>query len=177
MLAALISLAISFGKIGIFSFGGGNSMLFLIQEECVQKHQWLSASEYSSMLGMSFIFPGLTAVKLAGAIGYHVAGILGLVVSIVAINLPGLILMLAFYSWISRYQSNPIVAKILTAMQYAAVVMIAGVIYSFIVNLSKTYFSMSAIILSILYFVGITIFNTNAFFSLLLFLGVFVWIG
>jgi len=177
MLAKLYKLALIFGKIGLFSFGGGNSMLFLIQEECVDKNHWLKTEDYTSMMGMSFIFPGLTAVKVAGMIGYQVAGVAGLAVSVLALNLPGMLLMLGCYTLITTYQANPLVAKTMTAMRYAAVVMIAAVIYSFIMELGKGYFSIMAAVLSVIYFVMIAVFNTNAILSLIGFLGIFVWLA
>ena len=55
--------------------------------------------------------------------------------------------------------------------------MIAAVIYSFIMELGKGYFSIVAALLSIVYFIMIAIFNTHAILSLIGFLGIFVWLA
>ena len=69
MIEATSQILMSFGRIGLFSLGGGNAMLKLIQEECVENRGWLTAAEFSSLLGVSYVFPGLTAVKLSALIG------------------------------------------------------------------------------------------------------------
>ena len=66
----LLALFLNFGKVGLISLGGGNSMLKLIEYEAVQLHQWVTQEEFVGMLGTIFLFPGLTAVKLAALIGY-----------------------------------------------------------------------------------------------------------
>ena len=41
MIEATWQILLSFGRIGLFSLGGGNAMLKLIQEECVENRNWL----------------------------------------------------------------------------------------------------------------------------------------
>ncbi|MBM3617904.1 MAG: chromate transporter, partial [Alphaproteobacteria bacterium] len=65
MMLAWWHLLLSFGQIGLFALGGGNSMLKLIEDECVNHRQWVTLEEYSEMVGVSYLFPGLTVVKLA----------------------------------------------------------------------------------------------------------------
>lgn len=42
-----------FTKIGVFGFGGGYAMLSLIQDEVVNKHQWLSKQEFTDLVSIS----------------------------------------------------------------------------------------------------------------------------
>ena len=92
MLEATWQILLSFGRIGLFSLGGGKAMLKLIQEECVENRGWRTAAEFSSLLGVSYVFPGLTAVKLSALIGLKVAGVPGMLAGVLALNLPGLVL-------------------------------------------------------------------------------------
>ena len=47
--AIYIKLFWTFFKIGLFGFGGGYGMLSLIQNEVVEKQQWISNSEFTDM--------------------------------------------------------------------------------------------------------------------------------
>jgi chromate transporter len=73
-MGTLWHLLVSFGQIGVFALGGGSGMLKLIEEECVDNRGWLRAEEFTSLVGATFLFPALAAVKLAALIGLKVAG-------------------------------------------------------------------------------------------------------
>ncbi len=73
----LCDITLSFGRVGLFALGGGNGMIKMISEESVGIRKWFTNDEFSSLLGMTFLFPGLTACKLSGMIGFRVAGITG----------------------------------------------------------------------------------------------------
>ena len=40
----LISLFLTFAKIGLFTFGGGYAMLSVIEHLCVNRKQWITSS-------------------------------------------------------------------------------------------------------------------------------------
>src|SRR4051794_16977163 len=101
MIKTLVSIIFSFGKIGLISLGGGNSMLKLLEYEAVTARHWVGKEEFISMLGSSFLFPGLTAVKLSALIGYKAAGLSGLVLAVICLNLPGLVMAVLCFSWLS----------------------------------------------------------------------------
>ena len=46
MIEATWQILLSFGRIGLFSLGGGNAMLKLIQEECVENRACLTTAEF-----------------------------------------------------------------------------------------------------------------------------------
>jgi len=106
----LLTILYSFTKIGLISLGGGNSMLKLLEYEAVNYRHWVSPEEFVAMVGTSFIFPGLTAVKLSALIGYKAAGITGLIIAVLALNLPGLIMAALGYHWLTSH-NGPITRK------------------------------------------------------------------
>ncbi len=172
MLSTLKDLLVSFGQIGFFSLGGGNSMIILIQHECVITRGWLTIQEFSTLTGITFLFPGLTGIKLAGLIGHKVAGFPGLIVGILALNLPGLIMALCFTGLIMAHQEKPLVQKMLIAVQYGATVLLAGTIYVLGKSLFENYFNYKAGLLAIAFFVAIAFFNCSPFICMLLFTGI-----
>ena len=80
----LIQLFISFFKIGAFSFGGGYAMLPLLEKELIDKHQWISTSDFIDILAISEMTPGPISINSATFLGYKVAGVLGAIFSTLA---------------------------------------------------------------------------------------------
>lgn len=171
MMLAWWHLLLSFGQIGLFALGGGNSMLKLIEDECVNHRQWVTLEEYSEMVGVSYLFPGLTVVKLAGLIGMKIGGIFGLIISVVGITLPGLILVATFYAVVLSYRENPYVKKLLVLMQYAAFSLFAAALFS----LSKPFvrdFHLMPGILALGLFIAVAVFEVSPFASLVFFIAI-----
>lgn len=160
---------LSFSQIGLFSLGGGNSMLKLIEDEAVHNRHWIGLDEFSVLVSTSFLFPGLTAVKVAGLVGLKAAGIPGLLLSIIGISLPGLLLAALFYSIVAAYSSNPWVSKLLILMQYGALALLASALYSLATPLAKNP-SWMACALTLTLFVAVAILNVSPFIGLVVFL-------
>lgn len=158
----------SFGRIGLFSLGGGNAMLKLIQEECVENRGWLTAAEFSSLLGVSYVFPGLTAVKLSALIGLKVAGVPGMVAGVLALNLPGLVLAFALYGVITRYQDAAWLRRVLIGMQYGALALLAAALWALARPLGGT-LSWTAAGLAVVLFVSVALLDLSPFIGILVF--------
>lgn len=171
MINNLLALIVSFGKIGLISLGGGNSMLKLIEVETVNYHQWITNDEFISMLGSSFLFPGLTAVKLAALIGYKVAGLLGLIFAVISINLPGLILTSVGYQLLSQH-SGPTIQKIMIPVQYGALVLLAATAFSVAQGIVHAYYSVSMLLMSILFFLALIYLQLSPFWGFIAFIGI-----
>ena len=166
----LLALFLSFGKVGLISLGGGNSMLKLIEYESVQLHHWVSQEEFARMLGTIFLFPGLTAVKLAALIGYKTAGFSGFLLSILALNLPGLLMTILGYRWLLT-NTSPSAQKLVLFVQYGALALLAAATFSFAQEIITTKFSLVLISLTILLFIGITFFNISPVWCFVAFIG------
>lgn len=140
MIRTLLSIILSFGKIGLISLGGGNSMLKLLKYEAVDYRHWIGQEEFVAMVGSSFIFPGLTAVKLSAFIGYKAAGFSGLILAVLSINLPGLVMSVAGYHWLTSH-NGPVTRKIMIGVQYGALALLAAARYSVAQGVVGMYFS------------------------------------
>lgn len=167
-MSSLWQLLVSFGQIGLFALGGGHSMLKLIEDEAVHQRGWLTLDEFSTLVGSTFLFPGLTAVKLSGLIGLKVAGVPGLMVSIVGITMPGLLLAALFYSIIAAHREHPIVRKLLVLMQYGAVALLGAALFSLAKPLARD-FSLQAALLAGALFIGVALFDFSPFIGIVLF--------
>lgn len=168
MIEATWQILLSFGRIGLFSLGGGNAMLKLIQEECVENRGWLTTAEFSSLLGVSYVFPGLTAVKLSALIGLKVAGVPGMLAGVLALNLPGLVMAFALYGVITRYQDAAWLRKVLLGMQYGALALLAAALWALARPLGST-LSWTAAGLAVALFVSVALFDLSPFLGILIF--------
>ena len=67
---------------GLIGFDSGPSTIPLMQKEVVDHDQMMTLTEYSSVIAIGNIFPGPIVTKLAGYIGYELAGMLVAVIAI-----------------------------------------------------------------------------------------------
>jgi len=119
-----ISLAWSFAKIGLLSFGGGYAMLPLIQRE-VEKFG-IHGREFVDILAVSQITPGPIGVNAATYTGYKVAGIPGSLAATFFCVLPTFILMALAAHFFYRLKGNPRVDGFFKAIRPVFIGLIAG---------------------------------------------------
>lgn len=110
----------TFLLIGIFTFGGGYSMVALIQDEVVRHHAWLTAGQFADLLAVSQTTPGPIGINAATYVGYTAVlsagypawmAVGGAVVATVAVLLLPVSLALLVGVWTSRHAQNPYVAS------------------------------------------------------------------
>ena len=58
----ILTLFLTFFKIGAFTFGGGYAMLALLENELVDKKKWLTRDEFLDMTAVAESTPGPVAV-------------------------------------------------------------------------------------------------------------------
>ena len=87
------SLFWTFLKIGAFTFGGGYGMLRLLEEECVEKRDWLTGEEFLNMVAMAESTPGPIAVNSATYLGYKTAGIWGAIAATIGVCLSSFVVI------------------------------------------------------------------------------------
>jgi len=163
-----------FSVIGITAFGGGATMIKLIQETFVDKYNIISATEFANILGVTFLFPGLTGVKLAAMIGFKSGGILGATSAIIALNIPGIFLALIGYAFILANKNTSLVSKGIMAMGFAAIAMLASALVDLIRPNISNNISWIVILLTLLLFISVSFFKVPAILALIIFLISFV---
>lgn len=167
----LLNIVLSFVKIGLISLGGGNSMLKLLEYEAVTYRHWVAPEEFVNMVGTSFIFPGLTAVKLSALIGYKAAGITGLILAVLCLNLPGLLMAIVGYHWLSTY-NGPVARKIMIAVQYGALALLAAATFSIAQSIVSINFSIPIAISCLAFFIALAFWNLSPFYGFIAYIAV-----
>src|SRR5215468_11034977 len=92
--ASLTEIGTFFFKIGALTFGGGLTMIALIQEQVVDQLHWLTPQEFLHGLALGQFTPG-PVLMVAAYVGYKVAGVGGAAVAATASFLPSFLIMLA----------------------------------------------------------------------------------
>jgi chromate transporter len=124
MIMALLSLFVSYLKIGFFGFGGGYAMLSLIHSEVVVHNGWLTNGEFSDIVAISQMTPGPIAINSATYVGYEVAGIWGSVVATIAVCLPALTIMMLLTRFFIKLHDNRYVKGVVAGMKPVVIGMI-----------------------------------------------------
>ncbi|MDH2605230.1 MULTISPECIES: chromate transporter [Acinetobacter calcoaceticus/baumannii complex] len=97
--AILLTLAIIFTQLSLIAFGGGNTILPEMQRQVVDIHHWMTAQEFSALFAMAQAAPGPN-MMIVPLVGWHVAGLSGLLVTSTAKFLPSsLITVFVMRGW------------------------------------------------------------------------------
>ncbi|MBQ8704358.1 MAG: chromate transporter [Bacteroidales bacterium] len=130
-----LELFYTFLLIGLLTFGGGYSMVALIQGEVVTHHGWMSAAEFTDLLAVSQMTPGPVGINTATYAGYTAvlnagypqwAAVGGsLLASLAVIILPVALTMLVG-GWLLRHKEHPTVATVMRMLRLAIVGLIAA---------------------------------------------------
>lgn len=92
-LKTLLKLFLTMFKIGLFTFGGGYAMIALLENEFVEKKQFLTKEEFLNMLAIAESTPGPIAINSATYIGYKTAGAMGSAFATLGVCLPSFIII------------------------------------------------------------------------------------
>jgi len=127
---ATLKVFLAFAKAGIFGFGGGPSIIPLIQEEVVDVNGWMTNQQFADALALGNSLPGPIATKMAAYVGYQVAGIGGAVAGVAGMVVPTMIAMLALAAVYFAFKDHPKVGSMMKGMRPVVIALMAMVIYN-----------------------------------------------
>lgn len=128
----IVDIFTSFAKVGIFGFGGGPSMIPLIQEEVVEVQGWLTHEEFLDAFAFGSALPGPIATKLAGYVGYKMAGWSGAAVGLLGISGPTIVAMVGLITLYLRFRDEPALAGFLNGVRPVVIALLALVVWEFL---------------------------------------------
>ena len=128
----MLTLFLTFFKIGAFTFGGGWAMISIIEREVVDKHHWIDREEFLDLLAISQSLPGILAVNIATAIGDKIKGLKGSVVAALGTILPSFLIILAFTIFLTPevIKNNRVISSIFMGIRPAVVALIVAPVLS-----------------------------------------------
>ena len=130
-----IKIFFTFLLIGAFTFGGGYSMVALIQHEMVDHYGWMKAPEFTDLLAVSQMTPGPVGINTATYAGYTAvinagypqwAAVCGSLLASLAVIVVPVALVMLVSGWLLRHKEEPRVATVMRVLRLAVVGLIAA---------------------------------------------------
>ncbi len=131
----------------MLGFGGGPSSIPLVRQEVVKKYEWMTDDEFGDTLALANTLPGPIGTKMAGYVGYRVAGIWGCINALFASVIPTVVLMIVFLGLLQTYKDIPWVQHMSASVVPVVAVMLAVLTWDFIKKSGETLGWMRAILL------------------------------
>lgn len=130
-----LQLFYKFLLIGLFTFGGGYSMIALIEDEVVEQEGWMTREEFTDMLAISQMTPGPVGINTATYAGYasvvaegypKTAAIAGALVASLAVLMLPLTLILLVGRWLLAHKEEPPFDRLFPILRLTVVGLIAA---------------------------------------------------
>lgn len=99
--------------IGIQSFGGGATTLYMMRREVVERQTWITDEEFTRFWGIVQIAPGINLLGQSVLIGWRVAGATGAALALAGLLLPSVAITMLITAGYAMVRDQPLVAAIL----------------------------------------------------------------
>ena len=133
----LLELFLGFLKVGCFSFGGAYGAIPLIMD-VVMSYGWMDNEMLTYMIAVSESTPGPIMVNLATYIGSHQAGLLGSIISTIAVVLPSFIIILLVMILFKKALKNKYFQAVLRGVKPSVIGIVLATGLSMIIKNSVT---------------------------------------
>ena len=139
-----LDLFLGFLKVGCFAFGGAYGAIPLIRD-VVLSYGWLSDETLTYMIAVSESTPGPIMVNLATYVGSSQVGMLGAIVSTLAVVLPSFIIILLVTALLKTELKNKYVQAVLRGLKPCVIgIVLATGIYMVVNNCFGSVSALSA---------------------------------
>lgn len=125
----LLHLFVQTFYLSAFTFGGGYVIVSLLQRKFVNEYHWIEEEEMLDLVAIAQSAPGPIAVNGAIVVGYKLAGISGVLVSVLGAILPPFVIISVISVFYEIFRDNRIVSSMLAGMQAGVAAVIISVVY------------------------------------------------
>ena len=119
-----LEIFLTFAKIGIMTFGGGMTMLPILQREIIDNKGWSDEAELMDYYAISQCTPGIIAVNIATFIGQKQKGILGGILATLGVVFPSLVIITILAGAITNFSHLKVVRDAFAGIQVSVCVLI-----------------------------------------------------
>ena len=154
----MLSLFLTFLKIGAFTFGGGYAMIPLIQKEVAEKNNWVTNDDILDIIAIAESTPGPISVNTATFIGYKLYGVLGACIATLGLILPSFLIILFISSVLREFQNIQAVQYAFDGIRAGVLALIVKALFSMYKQCSKNLVSYIVIIAS---FIAVAFLNVD----------------
>ena len=150
-----------------FTFGGGYVIITLLKQKFVDELHWISEDEMLDLVALAQSSPGPIAVNGAILVGYKLAGIPGVLTSVLGAVIPPFVILTLISSFYTVFKSNLIIKTLLTGMKAGVAAVIMSVVFDMMTGVTKSE-DPALVIVMIAAFLANFVFHINVVFIILL---------
>lgn len=122
----LLTLLAEFIRFGIFTFGGGWSIIAQMQQLYVEKKKTMTSEELLDLTSVAKSVPGTMISNVAMLYGYRVQGLAGGIACVIGMCAPPMFVLILISFFYSAFRDNYWVNAAMMGMQAAVVPIIAS---------------------------------------------------
>ena len=154
----LLTLFITFFKIGIITFGGGYAMIAVMERELAEKRQWITHDEFLDMIAVAESSPGPIAINSATFIGYKLNKFFGSLFATLGVVLPSFIIIFVISLFFDEFLTIEYVGYAFHGIQAAVVFLIISAGVKMLKHLKKTPLAVILTVLTVITLVLLALF-------------------
>ena len=141
-----------------------------MRKKFVSEYHWIDEDEMLDLIAIAQSAPGAIAVNGAIVVGYKLAGMLGVLVSVIATIIPPFVIISAISVCYNAFRTNLLVSLMLEGMQAGVGAVIASVVFEMGSGIVKEKNPFSLIIM-VVSFIVTYVFNVNVVYVILVCIG------
>lgn len=126
----LFTLYATFFRIGLFTFGGGLTMLPLLKYELIEKRHWIDENRLLECYAIGQCTPGIIAVNTATYVGYLRKGVFGGIFATLGMASPSVIIITLIAAFLQSFMGNPILQHALMGIRGAVCALMLNTVYT-----------------------------------------------
>ena len=157
----LIDLFLTFAKIGLFTFGGGYAMLSIIENNCVERKQWITHDEMINITVIAESTPGPIAINCATFTGYKKTGFIGALAATLGMIVPSFAVIYLISMFLDNFLELTVIAHAFKGIKIAVGLLILDAAVTMIGKMQKKLLPRTIMICSCLAMLCINIFAWN----------------
>lgn len=147
-------------KLSACTFGGGFVIIPLMRKKFVEELHWIEEQEMLDLTAIAQSSPGAIAVNASILVGYHVAGVLGALMTVLGTVLPPLTIISAVSYFYAAVRDNTIVNMVMTGMLAGVAAVICDVVITMGMGIIRQKRILPIIVL-LASFIAVRFFNIN----------------
>ena len=121
-----------------FTFGGGYVIITLLKKKFVDELHWIDQEEMLDFVAIAQSSPGPIAVNGAIVVGYKLAGIPGILVSVLGAIIPPFVILTVISLFYEAFKTNFVVQGLLSGMTAGVSAVIISVVWDMTAGIIKS---------------------------------------
>ena len=158
-LLRLLTLFLTFLKVGALTFGGGYAMIPIIENEVTKKRKWITDTEILDIIVISETTPGPIAVNAATYVGYKVSGILGSIFATLGLALPSFIIIFVISYFYKDFMQWKVIQAAFKGLKVGVIILLINAVIKLKKNVKFDLISIILFILTLAIMILSTIFD------------------